>query len=153
MTEDTYTFIRALRYEKIYVFTFSMGALIAQDLTLKHPELIRRLVLTGTGPRGCKDIDKVVGIKYWDIVRATLTRSDPKEFLFFNRNSTGIAAGRAFIERLKERTESRDQPMGIRAFQRQDGSIGALRRPASPNPGLHVDLLPRFRPRWHLPVP
>ena len=68
-----------------------MGGMIAQDLIVKHPELVRRLVLAGTGPRGGKDIDKVVGVTYWDILRATLTRSDPKEFLFFNRDAAGKA--------------------------------------------------------------
>jgi pimeloyl-ACP methyl ester carboxylesterase len=29
-----------------------MGGMIAQDLIVKHPDLVRRLVLTGTGPRG-----------------------------------------------------------------------------------------------------
>ena len=42
-----------------------MGGFIAQDLIVKHPDLVRRLVLTGTGPRGGKDIDKVVGVTYW----------------------------------------------------------------------------------------
>ena len=71
-----------------------MGGFIAQDLIVKHPDLVRRLVLTGTGPRGGKGIDKVARLTYWDILRATLTRADPKEFLFFNRNTTGKAAGR-----------------------------------------------------------
>jgi pimeloyl-ACP methyl ester carboxylesterase len=75
--------------------------MIAQDLALKHPGLIRRLLLAGTGPRGGKDMDKVVLTTYWDILRATLTRSDPKEFLFFNRNATGKPAAKAFIKRLQ----------------------------------------------------
>ena len=74
---------------------------------------------TGTGPRGGKDIDKVVGVTYWDILRATLTRSDPKEFLFFNRNATGKPAARAFVNRLEERTSDRDLPIKTRAFQTQ----------------------------------
>jgi hypothetical protein len=36
------------------------------------------------------------------MLRATLTRSDPKEFLFFNRNATGMPAARAFVNRLKD---------------------------------------------------
>jgi hypothetical protein len=50
-------------------------------------------MLTGTGPRGGKDIDKVVGTTYFDMLRATLTLADPKEFLFFNRNAAGKLAG------------------------------------------------------------
>ena len=98
--DHAYEFITALGFEKIDIFSFSMGGLIAQDLIVKHPDLVRKLVLTGTGPRGGKDIDKVVGTTYWDILRATLTRSDPKEFLFFNRDATGKRAAKAFVKRL-----------------------------------------------------
>ena len=72
--------------------------MVAQALVVKHPELVRKLVLTGTGPAGGKDIDKVAGTTYFDMLRATLTRSDPKEFLFFNRNATGKPAAKAFVE-------------------------------------------------------
>ncbi|CAM3483489.1 alpha/beta fold hydrolase [Occultella aeris] len=117
--DDAYTFITALGYEKIDIFSFSMGGFIAQDLVLKHPELVRRLVLTGTGPRGGRNIDKVVGMTYWDILRATVARSDPKEFLFFNRDRVGKRAGKAFIERLQERTTDRDEPISNAAFSTQ----------------------------------
>ncbi|WP_405718684.1 alpha/beta hydrolase [Streptomyces sp. NBC_01537] len=119
MADDAYTFIKALGYDKIDVFSFSLGGMVAQALVVKHPELVRKLVLTGTGPKGGKDIDKVAGTTYWDILRATLTRSDPKEFLFFNRNATGKPAARAFVNRLKERTADRDAKIKTQAFQTQ----------------------------------
>jgi pimeloyl-ACP methyl ester carboxylesterase len=119
MADDAYTFIKALGYDKIDVFSFSLGGMVAQALVAKHPELVRKLVLTGTGPRGGKDIDKVATTTYWDILRATLTRSDPKEFLFFNRNATGKPAARAFVNRLKERTVDRDAEIKTKAFQTQ----------------------------------
>lgn len=117
--DDAYNFITALGHEKIDIFSFSMGGMIAQDLVVKHPEMVRRLVLTGTGPRGGRNIDKVVGTTYWDILRATVTRSDPKEFLFFNRDRVGKRAGKAFIERLAERTADRDEPISNAAFSTQ----------------------------------
>ncbi|MBK3627278.1 alpha/beta hydrolase [Streptomyces sp. MBT49] len=119
MADDAYTFIRALGYDKIDVFSFSLGGMVAQALVVKHPELVRKLVLTGTGPKGGKDMDKVARVTYWDILRATLTRSDPKEFLFFNRNATGKPAARAFVNRLKERTVDRDVDVKTKAFQTQ----------------------------------
>jgi pimeloyl-ACP methyl ester carboxylesterase len=119
MADDAYTFIKALGYDKIDIFSFSLGGMVAQALVVKHPELVRKLVLTGTGPKGGKDMDKVARITYWDILRATLTRSDPKEFLFFNRDATGKAAGRAFVNRLKERTVDRDAEIKTKAFQTQ----------------------------------
>lgn len=130
MADDAYTFIKALGYDKIDVFSFSMGGMIAQDLILKHPGLVRRLVLTGTGPRGGKDMDKVVGTTYWDLLRATLTRSDPKEFLFFNRNATGKPAAKAFIRRLEERTVDRDKPISTKAFRAQLKAIRKFGRSA-----------------------
>ncbi|MFC7486967.1 alpha/beta fold hydrolase [Knoellia sp. CPCC 206453] len=128
--DHAYELISALGFEKIDIFAFSMGGMIAQDLIVKHPDLVRRLVLTGTGPRGGKDMDKVVGTTYWDILRATLTRSDPKEFLFFNRNATGKPAAKAFIERLQERTLDRDQPIDIKALRTQLKAIQKFGRSA-----------------------
>jgi pimeloyl-ACP methyl ester carboxylesterase len=119
MADDAYSFITALGFDKIDVFSFSLGGFVAQALVVKHPELVRKLVLTGTGPKGGKDIEKVVAITYWDILRATLTRSDPKEFLFFNRNATGKPAARAFVNRLEERTTDRDAEIKVKALRTQ----------------------------------
>jgi pimeloyl-ACP methyl ester carboxylesterase len=117
--DHAYEFITALGFDTIDVFSFSMGGMIAQDVIVKHPDLVRRLVLTGTGPRGGHGIDKVVGVTYWDILRATLTRSDPKEFLFFNRDASGKAAGKAFVRRLQERTVDRDQDISLQTLRTQ----------------------------------
>ena len=119
MADDAVTFINALGFDKVDIFSFSLGGMVAQALVLKHPELVRKLILTGTGPAGGKDIDKVAGTTYYDMLRATLSRHDPKEFLFFNRNSTGKPAARAFVERLKERTVDRDKPVTVKAFRTQ----------------------------------
>ena len=123
MADDAYTFIRALGFDKIDIFSFSLGGMIAQALVVEHPELVRKLVLTGTGPAGGKDIDKVAGTTYYDILRAALTRSDAKEFLFFNRNATGKPAAKEFVERLRERTVDRDAPIKVNAFRTQLNAI------------------------------
>jgi pimeloyl-ACP methyl ester carboxylesterase len=119
MADDAHTFVSALGFDKIDIFSFSLGGMIAQALVVKHPELVRTLVLTGTGPKGGKDMVKVARTTYYDILRATLTRSDPKEFLFFNRDATGKRAAKAFVQRLEERTEDRDDPIKIKAFHTQ----------------------------------
>ena len=128
--DDAYRFITALGYDTIDIFSFSMGGMIAQDLVIRHPELVRKLVLAGTGPRGGMDIDKVVSTAYWDIVRGQLTRSDPKEFLFFNRDPAGKAAGKAYVKRLAERTTNRDTPTRVSAFRRQLKAIQRYGRSA-----------------------
>lgn len=128
---DAYTFItQGLGYDTIDIFSFSMGGFIAQDLVVAHPALVRKLVLTGTGPRGGKNIDKVVGTTYWDIFRSVITRSDPKEFLFFNRDKAGKRAAKAFVERLTERTIERDKPVSTTSFRRQLKAIQRFGRSA-----------------------
>ena len=131
MADDAFTFIKALGFEEIDIFSFSLGGMVAQALVAKHPGLVRKLILTGTGPAGGKDIDKVAGVTYFDILRATLTRSDPKEFLFFDRNASGKPAGRAFVERLKERTRDRDVPVTLKAFGTQLKAIATWGRSPS----------------------
>jgi len=119
MADDAVTFIKALGFDKVDIFSFSLGGMVAQALAAKHPDLVRKLVLTGTGPAGGRDIDKVAGTTYFDMLRATLTRSDPKEFLFFNRNTAGKRAAKAFVQRLNERTADRDAPIKVTAFLTQ----------------------------------
>ena len=60
MADDAYTFIRALGLDKVDIFSFSLGGFIAQALVVKHHELVRKLVLTGTGPAEAKDL--IVGL-------------------------------------------------------------------------------------------
>jgi pimeloyl-ACP methyl ester carboxylesterase len=119
MADDAYTLIKALGFEKIDIFSFSLGGMVAQAVVLKHPDLVQKLVLTGTGPRGGKDMDKVARTTYYDMLRAALTRSDPKEFLFFNRDTAGKIAAKAFVKRLEERLADRDAPIRVKAFQTQ----------------------------------
>lgn len=138
MAEDAYAFIKALGFDTIDVFSFSLGGMVAQALVSAHPELVRKLVLTGTGPRGGKDMDKVAGATYYDMVRAALTRSDPKEFLFFNRDTEGKRAAKAFIKRLEERTENRDAAIKVKAFQTQLKAIKTWGRGTAADLGLYT---------------
>ncbi len=133
MADDAFTFIVALGFSKIDIFSFSLGGMVAQDFVVKQPAFVRKLILTGTGPRGGKDIDKVAGTTYFDMLRAALTLSDPKEFLFFNRNTAGKLAARAFVNRLKERTVDRDALITVKAFRTQLKAVQAYGRSAPSN--------------------
>jgi pimeloyl-ACP methyl ester carboxylesterase len=128
--EDAYRFLTALGHDRVDVLALSMGGMIAQDLVVAHPHLVRRLLLAGTGPRGGAGIDKVVGTTYRDMARAALTRSDPKELLFFPRDVEGRQAGTEFVQRLTERTADRDASISVRAFRRQLAAIVAFGRSA-----------------------
>ena len=125
MATDAILFIRALGFKQVDLFGFSMGGMIAQEIVLMEPQLVRKMIIAGTGPAGGEGISKVARVTYLDMVRGFLTRQDPKQFLFFTRTPAGIHAGKEFLQRLKERTENRDKPITVAALQAQ---LKALRR-------------------------
>ena len=80
---------------------------------------MRKVILAGTGPAGGEGIDKVTRLTLLDLARGALTFQDLKQFLFFTRTANGRQAGRAFLRRLKERTEGRDKAISLPAFRAQ----------------------------------
>jgi pimeloyl-ACP methyl ester carboxylesterase len=119
MARDAVTFIRALGFDQVDLFGFSMGGMIAQVIAQQEPRLVRKMILAGTGPAGGEGIDKVTRITYLDIARGLLTRRDPKEFLFFTRTPNGRRAAKEFLARLEERTNDRDKPISVRSLRAQ----------------------------------
>lgn len=49
--EHVYSFLEALRVSKVFLVGHSMGGAITQTLALTHPEVIKGIVLVGTGAR------------------------------------------------------------------------------------------------------
>lgn len=119
MAADAVMFIRALGVDKVDLLGFSMGGMIAQVIALQEPQLVRKLILAGTGPAGGEGIKNVTRLSHLDTVRAAFTLQDPKQFLFFTRTANGRRAGEEFLARLKERTENRDKAISIRAYLTQ----------------------------------
>ncbi len=119
MAADAVAFIRALGLEQVDLLGFSMGGMIAQVIAREQPQLVRRLILAGTGPAGGEGIENVTKISHLDTVRALVTLQDPKQFLFFTRTANGRRAGKKFLARLKERTGNRDKVISIRSYLTQ----------------------------------
>ena len=119
MAKDAVAFIRAVDLDQIDLLGFSMGGMIAQVIAEHEPQLVRRLILAGTGPAGGQGIANVTRIAHFDTVRALLTLQDPKQFLFFTRTPNGRRAGKEFLARLKERTENRDKAISLRSYGAQ----------------------------------
>ncbi|RAA17197.1 alpha/beta hydrolase (plasmid) [Ralstonia wenshanensis] len=119
MADDAIAFIKAMGFKQVDLLGFSMGGMIAQEIVLKDPQLVRKMILAGTGPAGGEGISTVSGVTFYDVLRGALTRQDPKQYLFFTRTPNGIEAGKAFLERLKERSENRDKEIATSAFLTQ----------------------------------
>lgn len=119
MADDAITFIKAKGLDKVDLLGFSLGGMVAQEIVLKEPQLVRKMVLAGTGPAGGEGISSVAGGTFYDMLRGFFTGQDAKQFLFFTRTPSGVEAGKAFLARLKERTEDRDKEISVSAFLAQ----------------------------------
>ncbi|MEW2249547.1 alpha/beta hydrolase [Streptomyces sp. NPDC006975] len=119
MARDAVLFIRALGFQQVDLLGLSMGGFIAQVIAAEEPQLVRRVVLAGTGPAGGPGIDKVTALTLRDILKGFLTRKDPKQFLFFTDTEHGRREARAFLKRLKERTSDRDRAISLTSFRAQ----------------------------------
>jgi pimeloyl-ACP methyl ester carboxylesterase len=111
MARDAASLLDALGLEHVDLFGFSMGGFVAQQIAVDRPELIRRLILVGTGPRGGE------GMAQLDPDVAPLFEKvyDPQDLMwlpiFFSPSEKSQAAGRRFLERVRARTEDRDVPV------------------------------------------
>ena len=52
MGANAIAFIKALGPKQVDLFGFSIGGMVVQEITLQAPDLVRRLIVDGAGPRG-----------------------------------------------------------------------------------------------------
>jgi pimeloyl-ACP methyl ester carboxylesterase len=130
MARDAIAFIRVLGYEQVDLLGFSLGGFISQVIAQEEPQLVRKIILAGTGPAGGPGIDKVTSITIRAMIKGALTFKHPEYYLFFTKTPNGRKAARDFLKRLKERTENRDKPVSIAAFSAQLKAIRAWGRQA-----------------------
>jgi pimeloyl-ACP methyl ester carboxylesterase len=111
MAGDAASLIDALGLEHVDLFGFSMGGFVAQQIAVDRPELVRRLVLVGTGPRGGEGMGKMDP----EVAPLFGTPYDPQDLMwlpiFFSRSGKSQGAGQRFLERIRARTSDRDAPV------------------------------------------
>lgn len=115
MADDAAAVLRALGLAKVDVLGFSLGGFQAQDLTRRHPDLVRKLMLLGTGPRGGNP-DSDPGVL--EVAPRPVPTVDDFLFLFFGRSEAARQAGREFWERRHQRLDQ-DPPSSPAATQAQ----------------------------------
>lgn len=115
MADDAIAFIRALGHGQVDLLGFSLGGFIAQVVATKEPDLVRRLVLAGTGPAGFKGVGRFNRRLLTDTLQGAVTGRDPKPLLFFTRTKAGRAAAQDYTARLSERTADRVERTSVRA--------------------------------------
>jgi pimeloyl-ACP methyl ester carboxylesterase len=144
MARDAITFTDALGLTTIDVVGHSMGGLVAQEVALARPDLVRRLVLAGTGPRGGEGIGARPGWVGKLFARKYQRQEDMWLPILFAPTRTSQAAGRAYIERIVGRAD-RDTPVSDQSIAAQRAAIaayGAAKDPSYANlKGLELPVL------------
>ncbi len=124
MARDAISFTDALGLTTIDVVAHSMGGLVAQEVALARPDLVRRLVLAGTGPRGGDGIGAVPAWVAELFTRKYERQEDMWLPILFAPTPTSQAAGRAYVERIVARAD-RDTPVSDQSIAAQRAALAA----------------------------
>ena len=120
MAEQGIFIIKEFGYSKINLLGLSMGGMTAQEIVKLDNQLVNKLILVGTGPRGGKGIKNIIGITFKYIFKAVLEKTDPKRFIFYNHDKEGKMEAEKVLRRLAERNgKYLDKATTIPSFLRQ----------------------------------
>ena len=102
MASDAVRFIEALTDQPVDLLGFSLGGYVAQRVALQRPELVRRIVLAGTGPGAGAGVlpsePQVAPLR-----AAPVLDLDAFRVLFFSESEAGLQAGDDMWARIHQR--------------------------------------------------
>ena len=113
MAAHALVFLDSLGVTTCDLLGFSLGGMVAQQVALERPSIVRKMILVGTAPRGGQDI--------MHLERPSLAKSFNDSALrgyarlpkiFFALTESSQKAGLAFVARLTQRTDDLDSPSG-----------------------------------------
>jgi pimeloyl-ACP methyl ester carboxylesterase len=122
MSRDAMAFVTALGLSRIDLLGFSIGSFVAQEIALRRPALVRRMVLASSAPKGAP------GMHGWaaTVIGAVGTRqTTPEEYLgvFFAPSAASQQAGKEALGRMYARTEDRDGMTGWAVHEAQYDAV------------------------------
>ena len=109
MARDAITFIAALNVAQADILGFSIGSFVAQEIALIRPDVVRRIVLASSAPRGA------AGMHGWarEVINAVgRPQPDPNGYLdvFFTSSPASRQAGQKTLGRIYARQNDADPP-------------------------------------------
>ena len=120
---------RRARRKHVDLLGFSLGGMVAQQVLIGRPDLVRAAILVGTGPRGS------AGVFSPDVEKAaSKSPADAQSLLslFFEPSESSQNAGRRHLERLMLRAD-REPPASENTVRAHVAAIRAwTQKPASP---------------------
>jgi pimeloyl-ACP methyl ester carboxylesterase len=128
MGKNAVLFIEALGLKQIDLLGFSIGGFAAQEIALVRPDLVRKLILVGTGPRNQDVGDGENGVTRETASIWSATYNPPENLwlkVFFTDSEKSQAAGRDFLKRYLSRTKDRDSPISDKVAPAQMAAVAA----------------------------
>jgi pimeloyl-ACP methyl ester carboxylesterase len=109
MARDAISFIAAFDVPRVDILGFSIGSFVAQEIALIRPDVVHRIVLASSAPRGA------AGMHGWapEVISAVgKPEPDPNGYLevFFTSSAASRQAGQAILGRIYGRTSEVDEP-------------------------------------------
>ena len=109
MAHEALTFLSAMNFDRVDLLGFSIGSFVAQEVALLRPDILRRLVLASSAPKGA------AGMHGWasDVIDAVgQPEPNPDGYLdvFFAPSPTSRQAGQQALKRMSARQQDRDRP-------------------------------------------
>ena len=169
MAKHVLAFADAMNLDRVDLMGYSLGGMVAQEVALERPTLVRRMILVATAPEGGEEVMHLEKPELRRILEdPALTGYDKLVGLFFTKSEASQAAGRAFAARLQARQEDREPISGprvagaqiaaFRAWEQVDGErFAKLRRIVHPClvvNGVFDTMIPVRNSYWlgeHLP--
>ena len=152
MADDAASLLRALDIPRTHVAGFSMGSAIAQELALRHPDLVRSLVLVSTYAR--PDALFRSQLEFW----RWLAEAAPTERAFFEAFFTWVYTPQAHadgtVDQIVDEALAFPHQQPVEAFQAQvdacltHDTVGRLSRIAAPTLVLSSELDTILPPRF-----
>ena len=124
MAHDAIAFLAAMEVGQVDILGFSIGSFVAQEIVLIRPDLVRRLILASSAPRGA------AGMHGWapEVIGAVgRPETNPEGYLevFFALSPSSQQAGRDVVRRIYGRTQDRDKPTDWATRQAQYDAVCA----------------------------
>jgi len=113
MATHALAFVDELGLTQVDILGYSLGGMVAQQIALERPSLVRKMLLVGTAPEGGEDIMHMEKSELKKITDdPNLPGLQKLVKLFFAPSVSSQAAGEAFIARLAQRKQDREPISG-----------------------------------------
>ncbi|MBR0738885.1 alpha/beta hydrolase [Bradyrhizobium liaoningense] len=129
MARDAVAFIHLLGFSEVDLLGFSLGGCVAQQIAAEQGQLVRKLILVGTAPKGGEE-------HLLAVLQAAFSQTDapdPRLPLFFTNSPASRSSGLAFLQRTKVRKDDRDTDNGRAVTDPQAKAL--IGWCATPDPG------------------